>query len=165
VLFYSDGMSIEEVKKLLKDMIPQKQRWLGTNHPDSKIRREAFCASGVKIGEEVFISIGMVILDDYKPLVSIGDRVAFGNYVSLVAASAPNNSLLNKLSGINRYIKYEPIIIENDVWVGSGAIILPGVTVGEKSIIGAGAVVNRNIQPYSVAAGVPAKVIKTLEKK
>lgn len=165
LLFNSDGMSMDEVRDLLKDIIIQKQRWLGTHHPDSRIRSEAFRASGIKIGGDVFISLGMVILDDYRPLVSIGDRTAFGNYVSLVAASGPNNSLLKKLPEVNRYIKYKPITIENDIWVGSGVIVLPGVTIGEKSIIGAGAVVTRDIPPYSIAAGTPARVIESLGKK
>ncbi len=53
-----------------------------------------------------------------------------------------------------------PIIIGDDVWIGSKATILKGVTIGSHSIIGAGAVVTKNIPPYSIAAGVPAKVIK-----
>lgn len=53
-----------------------------------------------------------------------------------------------------------PIVIEDDVWIGSGAKILGGVTVGTGSVVGAGAVVTRDIPPYSIAVGVPAKVVK-----
>lgn len=57
-------------------------------------------------------------------------------------------------------MKGSGIKIENDVWVGAGAIVLDGVTIGSGSVIGAGAVVSKNIPPYSVAVGVPARVIK-----
>nr|WP_143033346.1 DapH/DapD/GlmU-related protein [Prevotellamassilia timonensis] len=53
------------------------------------------------------------------------------------------------------------VIIEDDCWIGFNVIILPGVTIGKGSIIGAGAVVTKSIPPYSVAGGVPAKVIKS----
>ena len=56
--------------------------------------------------------------------------------------------------------KVGDIVIGDYVWIGGGAIILPGVTIGEGSIIGAGSVVSRDIPPYSVAIGSPAKVIK-----
>nr|WP_214041532.1 hypothetical protein [Methanoculleus sp.] len=55
------------------------------------------------------------------------------------------------------------VCIHHDAWVGAGVIILPGVTVGEHSIVGAGAVVTKDIPPYTVVAGVPAKVIKKLQ--
>lgn len=54
----------------------------------------------------------------------------------------------------------QPVIIENDVWVGTWAIILKGVCIGRGSIIAAGAVVTKNVSPYSVMGGVPAKLIK-----
>jgi len=164
LLYESDNMALEEVSNLLSQLKVQKQRWLGTNHPDSNIRRLAFKSSGVEIGEDVFISIGMVILDDYKNIVTIGDRVAFGNNVSIIAASGPNNSHLSQHPDlVVNTIKIAPVNIRNDSWVGSGAIILPGITVGEMSLIGAGSVVTKDISPYSVLAGVPGKVIRTLK--
>jgi acetyltransferase-like isoleucine patch superfamily enzyme len=53
-----------------------------------------------------------------------------------------------------------PVIIEDEVWIGNGACILPNVTIGKHSIIGSNAVVTKDIPPYCVAAGVPAKIIK-----
>ena len=55
----------------------------------------------------------------------------------------------------------QPVIIGNDVWIGRRAIIMPGVTIGDGVIVGAGAVVTKNIEPYMVAVGVPAKAIKS----
>jgi len=166
LLWHSDEMSIDEIRHSLKQLIVQKQRWLGTFHPDSRVRCEAFRASGVEIGIDVFISIGLVVLDNYQPIVRIGDRVDFGNYVSLVAASSPDHSLLRHHPEVaNSCIATLPISIEDDVWVGSGAIILPGITIGEKSIVGAGAVIREDVPPYSVVAGVPGRIIRTLRKE
>ena len=55
----------------------------------------------------------------------------------------------------------EPVYIGNDVWIGDKVVVLPGVTIGDGCVIGAGAVVSHSIPPYSVAVGVPAKVIKS----
>ncbi|MGC5744516.1 hypothetical protein J4Q03_08415 [Chryseobacterium sp. NFX27] len=57
-----------------------------------------------------------------------------------------------------------PVIIEDNVWIGEGVCILPGVTIGENSIIGANSVVNKSFPKNSVIAGIPARLIKTLEK-
>jgi maltose O-acetyltransferase len=59
------------------------------------------------------------------------------------------------------YIEPSPVVIEDDVWIGARAILLPGITIGHGSIIGAGAVVSRSIPPLSVAVGNPARVVKT----
>ena len=53
-----------------------------------------------------------------------------------------------------------PIVVEDDVWIGFGAIILAGVTIGRGAIIGAGSVVNKDVPPYAIVGGVPAKVLK-----
>jgi acetyltransferase-like isoleucine patch superfamily enzyme len=55
------------------------------------------------------------------------------------------------------------VVIRKNAWIGAGAIILPGVTVGENSVVAAGALVNKDIPPNTVVAGVPAKVIRTLD--
>ena len=165
IFYESDGMEEEEILDKLKTLFVQKQRWIGTHHPDSVVRRLAFKTSGVDVGEDVFISIGMVVLDAYENLVKIGDRSAFGNNVSLIAVSDPNNSQLKDIPFVQqRYIKNEPITICSDCWLGSQVTVLPNVTIGSHSIIGAGSVVVKNVPPYSVFAGVPAKLIRTLKK-
>ena len=58
------------------------------------------------------------------------------------------------------FTEHEPIIVEDDVWIGARAIILPGVRIGKGAIIGAGAVVTKDVEPYSIVGGVPAKLIK-----
>lgn len=66
----------------------------------------------------------------------------------------------NNFHWINGAVKQEEIIIEDNVWIGSGVTILPGVVIGKGSVIAAGAVVNKSIPPHSLAAGIPAAVIK-----
>ncbi|HOA81763.1 MAG TPA: DapH/DapD/GlmU-related protein, partial [Defluviitaleaceae bacterium] len=62
----------------------------------------------------------------------------------------------------NKLIKAQEIVIEDDAWIGAGAIILPGVRIGRGAVIGAGAVVTRDIPEYSIAVGVPAKPTKDI---
>ncbi|RSL51458.1 hypothetical protein CEP54_011433 [Fusarium duplospermum] len=100
---------------------------------------------------------GTVILDCAH--VTIGDRVFFGNGVSLITATH-ETSLQSRRDNIEYA---EPITIGNDCWLGANVTVLPGVTIGKGCTIDAGAVVSKNIPDYSVAVGVPAKVIKKVE--
>jgi acetyltransferase-like isoleucine patch superfamily enzyme len=59
-------------------------------------------------------------------------------------------------------IRAEPVVIQNDSWIGAGAIILPGVLIGTGSIVGAGSVVTKDVEPFSIVAGVPAQIIRYL---
>lgn len=93
--------------------------------------------------------------------VVIGDNVKIGACVLITDTDAhPLDYLVRRTS--NEGTKSAPIEIENDVWVGAYSIILKGVTIGTRSIIGAGSVVTRSIPADCVAAGNPCKVIKTI---
>ncbi|KAK8133041.1 acetyltransferase C18B11.09c [Apiospora kogelbergensis] len=110
----------------------------------------------VSIGKNCFANFNLTILD--VSLVTIGDRVQFGPNVSIYTAGH-DTSVLSRI----KFVEFGlPVAIEDDAWIGGGTIILPGVTVGKGSSIGAGSVVTKNIPPYSVAVGSPARVIKTL---
>lgn len=126
--------------------------------------------SGVKVGKDVAINEGFTMAWDigYEENLVIEDRVAIGPNVTIVITSHPNNSHLRNLK--DRYPSIEvfgKVHIKHDAWIGAGAIILPNVTIGEFSIIGAGSVVTKDVPPYSIAVGVPARVVKKLkiEKK
>lgn len=91
--------------------------------------------------------------------------ITIGNYVSM----GPETVIYTQNHSTKRtdipmqqqgYDDSKPVVIEDDVWIGRRVIILPGVTIGKGSVIGAGAVVSRDIPPYSVAIGVPARVVK-----
>lgn len=112
--------------------------------------------SNIYVGDRVFFNFNCTILDPAK--VTIGDRCFFGPNVQIYTASHP----LDKHERAQGVETAHEIYIGNDVWVGGGAILLPGVHVGEGSVIGAGSVVTRNIPANTFAAGTPCKKIKSL---
>lgn len=83
-------------------------------------------------------------------------------YRAMLLTSANPNTPYNKL-GILYPSTQKTITIEDNVWVGAGAVILPGVTIGECSVVAAGAVVNKDVPPYCVVAGCPAKIVKRID--
>ncbi|MFA0067588.1 DapH/DapD/GlmU-related protein [Vibrio breoganii] len=89
----------------------------------------------------------------------IGNNVLVGPRVSFESAS--HNIVYNKNTG--RGLCTKEIIVEDKVWIGAGAIVLQGVTIGEGSVVAAGAVVTKDVEPYSVVGGVPAKLLKVIE--
>lgn len=117
-----------------------------------------FCDYGynISVGNNVFINFNCTILD-VTPVV-IGDHVLIGPSVSLYAATHPTNWTLRS-SGLENGA---PITIGNHVWIGAGTVICPGVNIGDRSLIGAGSVVTKNIPADVVAAGNPCRVIRKL---
>jgi maltose O-acetyltransferase len=151
---------IEYVSQLDKKII----RWLGAHHPDNRTRKIFFQMTNVEIGEGTVINQNFVISDNYEPLLKIGRRVSISPNVTIIAAADPNNSILRKTSEYVRenLIRRDKVVIGDDSWIGANVVILPGVTIGQRAIVGAGAVVLRDIPSGSIAAGVPARVIRTL---
>jgi acetyltransferase-like isoleucine patch superfamily enzyme len=114
-------------------------------------------ARGVKIGREVFIGPGCWI-DNVRPdLLEIGDHVSLAGRVTILTHSAPTAPLREVLGPESHVMK--PVVIERGAWITVNCTILPGVTIGENSIVAAGSVVHKNIPPNVVAAGLPARVI------
>jgi acetyltransferase-like isoleucine patch superfamily enzyme len=118
-------------------------------------------ARGVKIGKYVFIGPGVNIDDLYPHLVTIEDYVSIGMGTMIFAHSNPTCSLEIKKKYYPR--KVASTTIKRGAWVPPGCIILAGVTIGENSVIGAGSVVIRNVEPYTIVAGNPAKFVKKIE--
>lgn len=114
-------------------------------------------------GGGAVINRGLVISDNYEPLVVIGDRCALATNVTIIADSNPNNSRLKDLKSVEDCIFSKPVVLESDVWIGANVIILGGVRIAEGSIIGAGALVNKNTEPYSVYVGVPIRKLRGLK--
>jgi maltose O-acetyltransferase len=110
-----------------------------------------------KIGDNVFINFNFILLDCAK--VSIGNNVFIGPAVQIYTAQHPLDiELRGRHIGTAR-----PVTIGNDVWIGGGCIILPGVTIGDGSSVGAGSVVTRPIPSGVVACGNPCRVMKRLD--
>jgi acetyltransferase-like isoleucine patch superfamily enzyme len=108
----------------------------------------------ISIGKNVFINHACSFLD--MGGITIGDNVLIGPKVNLVSENHPidptqRNSLIGK-----------PIIIKNNAWIGASATILPGITVGENSIVAAGAIVTKDVPDNTIVAGNPAKQIKNI---
>ena len=114
-----------------------------------------------EIGKKVYIGEDLIIVDDLKDpkkYLSIGDRVAISPRVTLVIHTQPN------VSRIVDYVnsKKGKITIEKDAWIGTGVVILPDVKIGEGAVVGANAVVTKDVPPYTVVGGIPAKKISTV---
>lgn len=126
--------------------------------PGQKIRVSLFRLIGLDIKEDVYIAEGLIIAENLKKPenILIGHRVAIGPRVILVTLSHPNYSKLRDSYGE----RSGSIIIEEDAWIGAGAIILPGVRIGRRAIVGAGAVVTRDIMPGKKVVGIPAREIE-----
>jgi acetyltransferase-like isoleucine patch superfamily enzyme len=116
---------------------------------------------GVKIGNNVFIGVEVLIDPAFPELIVIEDDVSLAGRNILVAHSDPTFPIRNEKLVET---KIAPIKIEQGAWVTAGAIILPGVTIGKNSIVAAGAVVTKDVPPYTLVGGVPAKIIKNLKE-
>lgn len=108
------------------------------------------------IGPGTFINVGAVILDVGR--VSIGADVQIGPNVQLLTPTHPLDPEVRR-SGLEAA---EPITIEDNVWLGGGVIVCPGVTIGRDTVVGAGAVVTKSLPPGVLAVGNPARVIRAL---
>lgn len=109
---------------------------------------------GVNIGENVFIGIQCAIDNAYPEYVFIEDNVSIVNETTILAHSNP----MFHFEGVfPSYVS--PVLIKNGAWIGVKSIILPGVTVGTKSVVSAGSVVIKNVSDYTLVAGNPAKKI------
>ncbi|KAI1316256.1 hypothetical protein EDD11_010303 [Mortierella claussenii] len=113
----------------------------------------------ITLGENVYMNYNCVILDCSH--VDIGNNVFLAPNVQLFGAAHPLNPLIRP-KGVEFAM---PIRIGNDVWIGGGAIICPGVTIGEGVTIGAGSVVTKNVPPYTVVGGNPARILKVLSEE
>ena len=111
----------------------------------------------LRIGRGCFANFGLVALD-VAPI-TLGDDVQMGPYVQLLTATHP-------LDPVRRREGWEggqPITIGDNVWLGGGVVVLPGVTIGANTVVGAGAVVTRDLPADTVAVGNPARVTRSLD--
>jgi acetyltransferase-like isoleucine patch superfamily enzyme len=114
----------------------------------------------VKVGKQSHIA-RLVSIDDRNPeLIEIGNGVAICTGVMILAHQRDYTNYRRGMYAMHNPFKIGKVVIKDGAHIGIGAIVTPGVTIGEGAIIGAGSVVTRDIPPYSVAVGIPAKVIK-----
>lgn len=141
---------IKVKKKLLK--------LIAKHVPGCGLRLSLLRMCGYVIGNNVYIGEDIIIIDDLgdSPVnLSIGDRAAISPRVTFVLHSQPNESRIVPYVNSHK----GSITIDADAWIGTGAVILPNVTVGEGAVVGANSVVTKNVAPYTVVGGVPARKI------
>jgi acetyltransferase-like isoleucine patch superfamily enzyme len=109
----------------------------------------------IRVGRNVFINQGCTLNDIGG--IEIGDDVMIGPRVSLITSGHPLDPHQRR-----KQIVAAPIVIQRNVWLGAGAMVLQGVTVGEDSVVAAGAVVTRDVPPGTLVAGVPAQVVRPI---
>jgi maltose O-acetyltransferase len=117
-----------------------------------------YCDYGtnIELGERVFFNFNCVVLDVCR--VRVGDYSLFGPAVQIYTPMHPFDARQRRLEEFGK-----PVEIGADVWVGGGAIILPGVRIGSRAVIGAGSVVTRDVPEGVFAAGNPCRVIREIE--
>jgi maltose O-acetyltransferase len=158
----STRLLIKQLNDLAEDQQELKAKVIRRLLPNAKddiwIQPPFYCDYGynIKTGEKVFFNFNCVILD--VTYVTIGSRTLFGPNVQIYTATHPIDSK-ERATGLE-YAK--PISIGEDVWVGGSAVICPGVSIGDRTVIGAGSVVTKDIPSDVFAAGNPCKVIRAL---
>jgi galactoside O-acetyltransferase len=115
---------------------------------------------GYSIGSDVYIADDLIIVEELadRGNIAIGNRVSIAPRVTLVTSSHPNNSRIRGFAPVSQ----GPITIEDDVWLGAGCVILPGVRIGRGAVVGANSVVSRDVLPLHVVAGQPAHTVREL---
>ena len=144
--------SKKERKKLLYELLENAGKGLWVEPP-------FYCDYGYNIhtGKNVFFNFNCVILDVMK--VEIGDHVLIGPDVQIYTATHPLDAKTR-----NSWLEYaKPVTIGDDVWIGGGAIIYPGVSIGNGAVIAAGAVVTKSVPANVVMGGNPAKILKEID--
>ena len=144
----------EQAQRLLLEL-------LGKTGRDPWINAPFHCDYGwnIEVGDNFFANYNLTILDVGK--VTIGSNVQFAPNVSIYTAGHP-------LHPDSRNSGYEfglPVTIGDNVWIGGNVVLLPGVTVGSNSVIGAGSVVSRDIPEWVVAVGSPCRVVRRITEE
>ena len=138
----------EERRRILSDLF-------GAGGDSVWMQPPFFCDYGtnIELGERVFFNFNCVVLDVCR--VRIGDHTLIGPAVQIYTAMHPMDAAQRRLAEFGK-----PVDIGSDVWIGGGAIILPGVRIGSRAVIGAGSVVTRDVPDQMFAAGNPCRVIR-----
>ena len=113
----------------------------------------------VHFGSRIYANFGLTLVDDGE--IFVGDSVMFGPNVVLATAAHPV-SPGPRSEGIQFNL---PVRVERNAWLGAGVIVLPGVTIGENTVIGAGSVVTKDVPANVVAAGVPCRVLRPISDR
>ena len=131
-------------------------------YTDARIRKLYWGKLGVHMGTNTFPNLGFQSTSNGEELVYIGNNVSIAPNVVLITDSCANNgNMINQISYVaDKLTRKDKIVIEDEVWIGANVTILPGITIGTCSVIGAGSVVTKDVDPFCIYAGIPAKKIR-----
>ena len=128
---------------------------------DLLIRSDWFCPVQIHVASDAEIIMGDKVFLNNRVHISCSSKIQIGTHCDIADECLIIDNDYHDVGKLPA--KQAPIIIEDNVWLASRVIVLKGVTIGEGSVIGAGSVVAKSIPPHSFAAGVPAKVIRSLD--
>ncbi|WP_312364685.1 DapH/DapD/GlmU-related protein [Sphingobacterium sp.] len=153
-LYVHKGRGAVIYRSVRKDLVPFRKCQIGSRTVVESYSLINNAVGDLIIGSNSRIGFGNTVIGP----VSIGDYVQIGQHVLI-------SGLNHKYENINitiaeQGIEVSPVKIDNNVWIGANAVILAGVTIGEHCVVGAGSVVTKDVPPYSVVIGNPAKVVK-----
>lgn len=150
----TDPTAADEVRELFSEL-------LGELGDGAEIRPPFHCDYGTRtrFGARSFANFGLTVLD--VAAVVIGEDVQIGPNVQLLTATHP----LDPSQRRDKWEGAEPITIGNNVWLGGGVIVCPGVTIGDDTVVGAGSVVTRSLPAGVIAVGSPARVVRDLPSR
>jgi maltose O-acetyltransferase len=162
-LYDADDPELHEERNAAEDILRRFQMsgdaavlrgLLGEVGAGTVVRAPFYCDYGYNIflGKKVFLNFGCVLLDVCR--IEVGDGTQIGPGVQIYAADHPRDAATRQRGLENG----KPVRIGRDVWIGGGAILLPGVTVGDGAVIGAGSVVTRDVAAGATVMGNPARV-------
>jgi len=150
-LAHTRPSAVEDRDRLLRDLLGSAGERIWVEPPFA-----ASYGSHTHVGDDFYANFNLVLVDDVE--IRIGDRVMVAPNVTITTTGHPVDPELRH--GGAQFSA--PVTIEDDVWIGSNVVVLPGVVIGVGSVIGAGSVVTKNVPPGVVAVGNPCRVLRTI---
>ena len=169
-----DDEEYYKIRNVIKNAKELAQRMNSSAHSPEEIRKYFSELTGRKVGED--FNLNLPFYTDFGRNITVGKNVFINFCCTFMDRGgitigdntfiAPSVMLITENHGIEpekrRFLTSKPIVIGKNVWIGAGAVILPGVTIGDNTVIGAGSVVTKDVASNCVVCGNPAKLTKTL---
>lgn len=159
----SAHLEAKGIRGLIKSFLSKIIQWISmTRFPiGGKMRCRLERLRGVKMGKHIFMGGGSVLDRVHPELITVEDYVSIAGGVYILTHSNPTTPLREILGPESNVVA--PVLIKRGAWIAINVVILPGVTIGECAIVASGSVVTKNVPPYCLVGGSPAKVIRNFD--